>query len=192
MTSAVDPADELVLLRTIVDEASELVLRLCSGHFDAWRKSDGSGLVTEVDLAVDEHLKRRLLEFRPDYAGCRRRREDDPARLDRGRVFVVDPIDGTNSLARGTDDFSHKRRAGGAGNADRRSRPPSASSASLRSVLRRRRVRRGPADFAVAGTGSTERPYSAPAQRWRRTVGAARRQRCGAGAPTPSLTGCAV
>jgi myo-inositol-1(or 4)-monophosphatase len=56
--------------------------------------------VSEADLAVDAALKLKLLTARPDYGWLSEETEDGEARLGQRRVWVVDPIDGTNAFLR--------------------------------------------------------------------------------------------
>ena len=63
----------------------------------------GGSPVTEADIAVDDFLRTTLLAARPDYGWLSEETADDPARLDRPRVFVVDPIDGTRAFIEGGD-----------------------------------------------------------------------------------------
>jgi myo-inositol-1(or 4)-monophosphatase len=62
-------------------------------------KADGTP-VTNADLEVDFLLKEILTAARPDYGWLSEETADDPARLGRERLFVVDPIDGTRSYLR--------------------------------------------------------------------------------------------
>lgn len=66
---------------------------------------EGGSPVTEADLAVDRMLKERLSAFGPAIAWLSEETEDDPARLGRDLVWVVDPIDGTRSFAQGKSDW---------------------------------------------------------------------------------------
>ena len=74
--------------------AGETAMRLQSEGLRIWGK-DNSTPVTNADIEVDTLLRTRLLEARPDYGWLSEETKDDPARLDRRRLFVVDPIDGT-------------------------------------------------------------------------------------------------
>lgn len=67
----------------------------------SWDKGNGQGPVSEADLLVDGILADKLRSARPDYGWLSEETEDDPARLDAERVFVVDPIDGTRSYLEG-------------------------------------------------------------------------------------------
>ena len=57
--------------------------------------------MTEADVAVDAFLKVRLSSLVPRAAWLSEETADDSARLERRRVFVVDPIDGTTAYVRG-------------------------------------------------------------------------------------------
>ena len=74
---------------------------------ETWDKGGGQGPVTEADLAVDAMLKSELLAARPDYGWLSEESEADDNRLERDRVFIVDPIDGTRSFIEGGSAFSH-------------------------------------------------------------------------------------
>ena len=89
---------DLALLADAAREAGELMTRMRPG-VRVRGKADGSP-VTEADLAVDRLLRERLLAARPDYGWLSEETADDPARLGRRRVFVVDPIDGTAAFIR--------------------------------------------------------------------------------------------
>lgn len=85
---------DLALILETAREAGDLARRLKSEGLKIWSKSGGSP-VTNADIAVDELLKARLEAARPGYGWLSEETADDPARLTRSRLFVVDPIDGT-------------------------------------------------------------------------------------------------
>jgi myo-inositol-1(or 4)-monophosphatase len=62
--------------------------------------------VTDADLAADRILHRILLGERPDYGWLSEETADSPERLKRARLWVVDPIDGTNSFVAGRPEFA--------------------------------------------------------------------------------------
>jgi myo-inositol-1(or 4)-monophosphatase len=64
----------------------------------------GGGPVTEADLAVDEALRRELP--RPDEGWLSEETPDHRARLDRQRVWIVDPIDGTREFMDGIPEWN--------------------------------------------------------------------------------------
>jgi myo-inositol-1(or 4)-monophosphatase len=88
-------ADILTLLETAVRAGGRIARDLFeSGDFKKWDKGKGDP-VTEADLAVDKYLRETLRAARPDYGWLSEETKDDPARLTKRDVFVVDPIDGT-------------------------------------------------------------------------------------------------
>ncbi len=89
-----DLRDDLALIRAAAVEAGALALRERAVGLKIRSKPGGSP-VTSADLAVDALLRDRLLSARPDYGWLSEETTDAPERLDRNRIFVVDPIDGT-------------------------------------------------------------------------------------------------
>ena len=96
-------AADLALLRDAAREAGAIAMR----HFrrdPAWHdKPGGQGPVSEADLAVDAALREALVSARPDHGWLSEEAPDEPSRLARRRVFVVDPIDGTRAFLAGQD-----------------------------------------------------------------------------------------
>ena len=90
------------LLFAAVQEAGTLGLTLSKQNVRNWSKSDGS-TVTEADLQIDRFLKAQLHLARPDYGWLSEETPDSPDRLSCQRLWIVDPIDGTNSFVNGTD-----------------------------------------------------------------------------------------
>jgi myo-inositol-1(or 4)-monophosphatase len=90
------------LLTDAVRRAGALAMTMFRNGARQWHKPDGTQ-VTEADLAVDRLLREKLTEARPDYGWLSEESPDDRARLERDRVWIADPIDGTRSFARGGD-----------------------------------------------------------------------------------------
>jgi len=70
------------------------------GDVRQWEKVPGHP-VCDVDLAADEMLRERLMALDPEAGWLSEESADDPERLTRVRVWVVDPIDGTRDFLRG-------------------------------------------------------------------------------------------
>lgn len=70
-----------------------------------WYKGQSSP-VTEADIALDTFLKEHLTDLFPEAAWLSEETADDPARLDRSYVWIVDPIDGTRAFASGHPDWA--------------------------------------------------------------------------------------
>jgi myo-inositol-1(or 4)-monophosphatase len=95
----IDLASDLELIRKAAHEAGILAVRLRKAGLTTEIKSDNTP-VSNADLEVDELLKAMLAKARPDYGWLSEETADDPARLGRDRVFVVDPIDGTRAYVK--------------------------------------------------------------------------------------------
>lgn len=70
-----------------------------------WYKGQSSP-VTEADIALDTFLKEHLTGLFPEAGWLSEETADNPARLDRTHVWVVDPIDGTRAFASGHPDWA--------------------------------------------------------------------------------------
>lgn len=99
--------DDLSLLIEAAQEAGRIATRYTGPEAQRWEKPDGAGPVTEADLAVNAMLERDLQAARPDYGWLSEETEDNTDRLSKGRVFIVDPIDGTRSFAEGSNTWAH-------------------------------------------------------------------------------------
>ena len=94
-----DRADDLALIVEGAAYAGDMAVAMRAAGLTTTYKADKTP-VTDADLAVDSWLKNRLLDARPDYGWLSEETADDPARLSRRRVFVVDPIDGTRAYVK--------------------------------------------------------------------------------------------
>jgi myo-inositol-1(or 4)-monophosphatase len=98
-------AEEWSCLRPALAAAGKLAL----GHFGArgahWFKGPGQ-VVTAADLEVDRLLCDTLTRAFPEDGWLSEERADDRARLQRRRVWMVDPIDGTRAFADGLPEFA--------------------------------------------------------------------------------------
>jgi myo-inositol-1(or 4)-monophosphatase len=91
------------LLRGAVRDAGALALGYANADLKHWIKGKDSP-VSEADIAVDALLRERLAGT--GYAWLSEEVEDDPARLNASRVWVIDPIDGTRAFIAGRTDWT--------------------------------------------------------------------------------------
>lgn len=103
--ASIDLDPDRRLLRAAVEEAGALALSHFRRHAKRWQKGPGQ-IVTEVDLAIDDLLYRRLLDARPGDGWLSEERADDGSRHQRRRVWIVDPIDGTRAFVDGRAEFA--------------------------------------------------------------------------------------
>ena len=75
-----------------------------SARLDTIEKT-GQGPVTRADHAADSLLKQRLPEIHP-AAWLSEETADDPIRLTRNSVWIVDPLDGTKEFVAGLPEFA--------------------------------------------------------------------------------------
>ncbi|KUJ85411.1 3'(2'),5'-bisphosphate nucleotidase CysQ [Ruegeria marisrubri] len=101
------PATDLPLLIDAALEAGRIATRYSGQTAARWDKPQGAGPVTEADLAVNAMLEQRLPAARPGYGWLSEETEDTTDRLERERVFIIDPIDGTRSFAEGSRTWAH-------------------------------------------------------------------------------------
>ncbi len=101
------PARDLPLLIEAVRRAGEVARGYTGSQAKSWEKPDGTGPVTEADLAVNDVLGDILRGARPDYGWLSEETEDDHSRLNQERVFILDPIDGTRSFMEGSNTWAH-------------------------------------------------------------------------------------
>ncbi|MBK9083459.1 MAG: 3'(2'),5'-bisphosphate nucleotidase CysQ [Rhizobiales bacterium] len=102
-------AAALPALLAAAREAGELILRAFRPGAQAAttvRWKHGNSPVTEADEAADALLRARLTAAFPEAGWLSEETADDPARLDRRSVLVVDPIDGTRAFMTGDSRFA--------------------------------------------------------------------------------------
>ena len=97
--------EDLNLLEDAVREAGHIARKFYGGDYKRWHKEGGSP-VTEADLAVNKFLHDHLMAARPDYGWLSEENTDDPARLSRREIFVIDPIDGTIAFLKNRPHFT--------------------------------------------------------------------------------------
>lgn len=103
--------NHLTIMEAAALAAGEVVMRYyragqpVSDQADVRHKGENNPL-TKADLEADHLLHHRLLAAFPDYGWLSEETVDNPARLNKKRVWVVDPIDGTKEFIAGLPQFA--------------------------------------------------------------------------------------
>jgi myo-inositol-1(or 4)-monophosphatase len=92
----------LEAVSAIVREAGAIAASRRGTDFARWEKVPGSP-VCDVDLEIDSFLRERLTALDPEAGWLSEESLDASDRLERRRLWVVDPIDGTRDYLRGRD-----------------------------------------------------------------------------------------
>jgi myo-inositol-1(or 4)-monophosphatase len=95
-------ADILRRIQAALDAAREVFTRFTPGAVATEYKA-GHDPVTEADRAVDAVLRQNLL--RDGEGWLSEETADNPSRLDKQRVWIVDPLDGTREFVLGLPEF---------------------------------------------------------------------------------------
>jgi myo-inositol-1(or 4)-monophosphatase len=99
-----DYRHELTVARAAARAAGQAVLEARAGTVNVARKDDASP-VTSADLESNRILTETLLGAFPEDGWLSEETADAPARLDKSRCWVVDPIDGTKEFIQGIPEF---------------------------------------------------------------------------------------
>ena len=100
-------APDLALLVQAARQSGDIAKRYFQQNPDVTHKPHGAGPVTAADLAVNAMLENFLQAERPDYGWLSEETEDNAARLETERQFIIDPIDGTRAFIDGSKDWAH-------------------------------------------------------------------------------------
>lgn len=95
-------SEDLAKIEKALLLAREAVSRFTPGQIESQRKAGGDP-VTEADVLLDGILKESLLG--PGEGWLSEETADDPSRLERERVWIVDPIDGTREFIAGIPEW---------------------------------------------------------------------------------------
>ena len=97
-------AEELRAADQAAREAGAVIAELYQGDYRVKEKSRGHP-VTTADLMANRTIREILAGRFPDDAWLSEEDADDARRLDRSRVWIVDPLDGTREFIRGVPEF---------------------------------------------------------------------------------------
>ncbi|HTQ81469.1 MAG TPA: 3'(2'),5'-bisphosphate nucleotidase CysQ [Thermoanaerobaculia bacterium] len=96
-------SEELARIAAALEEARQVLSRFTPGEVEA-RMKVGDDPVTAADTQVDAVLKRLLPQEGEGWLS--EETHDDRSRLERRRVWVVDPLDGTREFVLGLPEWS--------------------------------------------------------------------------------------
>jgi myo-inositol-1(or 4)-monophosphatase len=94
---------DLELITAAAREAGRVALSFFGQSPEVWWKNEGQSPVSAADYAANLSLETVLREARPAYGWLSEETDDDPSRLGRETLFVIDPIDGTRAFIAGKD-----------------------------------------------------------------------------------------
>lgn len=99
--------DHELLIATEAATEAAAAIRAIWDREDAWvvDKEGGKGPLTQADLAADKILQDRLRTAFPDDGILSEEDVDDPVRLGKRRVWILDPLDGTREFVDRVPEF---------------------------------------------------------------------------------------
>lgn len=83
----------------VAEEAGRIAAARCDAPYKTWEKVPGHP-VCDVDLELDAFLRERLAAIDSEAGWLSEETLDDSDRIERRRLWVVDPIDGTRDFLR--------------------------------------------------------------------------------------------
>lgn len=92
---------DAVLAREIAEAAGAILLAVRASVL-----FDGKALGQAGDRIANALILEKLAQARPDDAVLSEESVDDLARIDRSRVWIIDPLDGTREYSEGRDDWA--------------------------------------------------------------------------------------
>ena len=96
---------ELEIAVQAAKEAGKIVMEYYRGNYDIREKSPNNP-VTTADLMANHRIREIIYHTFPDDGWLSEETEDSPDRLAKSRVWVVDPIDGTEEFIAGIPEFA--------------------------------------------------------------------------------------
>jgi myo-inositol-1(or 4)-monophosphatase len=96
---------ELQVALDAAREAGDILLRHYHGGTESWEKSEDNP-VTLADLESDRAIAARLRAAFPDDGTLSEESVSDPMRVQKRRVWIVDPMDGTKEFTKNIPEFA--------------------------------------------------------------------------------------
>jgi myo-inositol-1(or 4)-monophosphatase len=105
LSSTADLQRELNLAREAALSAGEILERYFRDRGFEIDQKGKDNPVTTADFEADHEIKRLLRPPFPEYGWLSEETADNPDRLSRRRVWIVDPLDGTKEFIKGIPEF---------------------------------------------------------------------------------------
>jgi myo-inositol-1(or 4)-monophosphatase len=96
--------EDLARIELALDRAAAVLSQFASGNMIADRKPSDRSLVTEADRSVNRLLRDLLVRDQEGWLS--EESTDDLQRLEKHRIWVVDPLDGTQEFVAGIPEWS--------------------------------------------------------------------------------------
>ena len=93
------------LLTGAVQEAGDIARKFFGKAKKQWKKKFGEP-VSEVDIKINQFLKKKLLKKDSEYGWLSEETPDSNDRLRKRKIWVVDPIDGTRAYLKNKPEYS--------------------------------------------------------------------------------------
>lgn len=103
--TAIDLTAEMEFASRVAREAATIVTTFYVGSSEVEYKSADEP-VTEADRSANQHIVNRIRETFPDDGILSEESKDDLIRLEKERVWIVDPLDGTKEFIARNGEFS--------------------------------------------------------------------------------------
>lgn len=101
----IDLTNELEFAKKVAQEAATIVNTFYIGSSEVHYKS-GDEPVTEADRSANQHIVNRITTAFPEDGILSEESKDDLSRLQKERVWIVDPLDGTKEFIARNGEFS--------------------------------------------------------------------------------------
>jgi len=103
--SAIDLDNALKVAQDAAHAAGDILLSYYASRYEVYEKSRDNP-VTTADLKANEALHEMLLGAVPHAGWLSEESVDDPTRMNKDWLWVVDPLDGTKEFIEGIDEFA--------------------------------------------------------------------------------------
>ncbi len=93
--------DDVTLAHNLAENAGQILIKLRESS-----NYEGKELGKAGDTEANQYLMEELLRLRPNDGILSEETKDTPERLNKSRVWIIDPVDGTREYSEGRDDWA--------------------------------------------------------------------------------------